>query len=92
MSLSIYFDTTVSESIKDEFKDYDTADVGGGYEVRPGDLLQLRSKTSGSSKIFMVRQRAFSFVPDENGDGTIYLILRELLDEELFIHLKGDRS
>ncbi|MGQ7286004.1 hypothetical protein ACUN7Z_00465 [Vreelandella venusta] len=85
MAMTFGFEHAVDDSVKTEFENHSSANIGRNYEIKNGDLVQLKSLKSGATRIFIVRQRVFSFLPDEKGDGLIILVLGEPLPDELLL-------
>lgn len=76
MAISFYYDGTVSKEVRDAFNETVNAVVEmGNFEIKPGDLISLQSKSTGEKRVFVVKGRWFNFVPDQNGEGLVSVVL-----------------
>lgn len=83
MSIKFEFDSTVGDEAQKEFSKFSGAIMPEGYEIRPGDLVEVYSTITGKPKNFAVRQRCFQYLPDSNGFGSVLILLGEPSETEL---------
>ena len=83
MSFSMSFNETVDKEIQEEFGNYALAQMGSAFEMRVGDSVMLESVTTGNKRIFAIRHRMFRVIPDDEGRGSVELVLGELSEREM---------
>ncbi len=83
MSFCMSFCNDVDEKIADEFKSHLLARMDTSFDMLPGDLVKIESKITGKQRLFVIRQRVFSVIPDEDGRGLVEIMLGEPSETEL---------
>lgn len=83
MAIGFSFKGTVDDKTADEFEFTEDANQNPYYEMRPGDMVRLKSRETGKIMMFTVTQRIFDNVADEDGNVKILIVLDDPL-EDLF--------